>query len=52
MRQGPTVPRDSNLGLIEWMRDHLKRIDVASRLTYDRSGKKAGLFAASGDGRH
>ncbi|MEN3290892.1 MAG: acetylornithine deacetylase [Burkholderiales bacterium] len=47
----PTVSRDSNLGLIEWVRDHLQRIGVASRLTYDRSGQKANLFATLGEGR-
>jgi acetylornithine deacetylase len=47
----PTVSRDSNLGLIEWTRDYLKRIGVTSRLTYDHSGKKANLFATLGEGR-
>jgi acetylornithine deacetylase len=40
-----TTSRDSNLGLIEWVRDWLKRFGVESRLTYDESGKKANLFA-------
>jgi acetylornithine deacetylase len=47
----PTVSRDSNLGLIEWTRDHLKRLGVAPRLTYDASSKKANLFATLGEGR-
>jgi acetylornithine deacetylase len=47
----PTVSRDSNLGLIEWTRDHLTRIGVTSRLTYDRSGKKANLFATLGESK-
>lgn len=41
----PTVSRDSNLGLIEWTRDHLARLGVKSRLTYDAAGGKANLFA-------
>jgi acetylornithine deacetylase len=45
----PTVSRDSNLGLIEWVRDHLTRLGARTRLTYDASGKKANLFATLGD---
>jgi acetylornithine deacetylase len=40
-----TTSRESNLGLIETVRDYLSRTGVASTLTYDRSGKKANLFA-------
>jgi acetylornithine deacetylase len=40
-----TTSRDSNLGLIEWVRDWLKGQGVASRLTYDPGGTKANLFA-------
>jgi acetylornithine deacetylase len=40
-----TTSRDSNLGLIEWVRDWLKGQGVDSRLTYDPSGTKANLFA-------
>ena len=40
-----TTSRDSNLGLIEWVRDWLKGQGVESRLTYDPSGAKANLFA-------
>jgi acetylornithine deacetylase len=40
-----TTSRDSNLGLIEWVRDWLKSFGVESRLTYDESGTKANLFA-------
>ena len=47
----PTVSRDSNLGLIEWVRDYLARLGVTSRLTYDASKKKANLFATLGEGR-
>src|SRR3990172_709771 len=40
-----TTSRGSNLGLIEWARDYLKDIGIASRLTYDAAGNKANLFA-------
>lgn len=46
----PTVSRDSNLGLIEWVRDELARQGVASRLTYDAQRRKANLFATLGEG--
>ncbi len=46
----PTVSRDSNLGLIEWVRDHLAAMGVKSRLTYDATEKKANLFATLGGG--
>ncbi len=44
-----TVSRDSNLGLIEWVRDHLKGLGATTRLTYDAAGKKANLFATLGE---
>jgi acetylornithine deacetylase len=44
-----TVSRDSNLGLIEWVRDYLTRQGATTRLTHDASGKKANLFATLGD---
>src|SRR5579863_3256032 len=44
-----TVSRDSNLGLIEWVRDYLQGFGATTRLTYDASGKKANLFATLGD---
>src|SRR5580692_6909700 len=44
----PTVSRDSNLGLIEMVRDELLRQGVKSRLTYDDAKKKANLFASIG----
>lgn len=47
----PTVSRDSNLGLIEWVRDYLAGRGVKSRLTYDATGKKANLFATLGEGK-
>jgi acetylornithine deacetylase len=40
-----TTSRESNLGLIEWVRDWLKRRGIESRLTYDATGAKANLFA-------
>jgi acetylornithine deacetylase len=44
-----TVSRDSNLGLIEWVRDYLEGLGATTRLTHDASGKKANLFATLGD---
>ncbi len=45
-----TTSRESNLGLIEWVRDRLKGYGVTTRLTYDATGKKANLFATIGGG--
>ena len=45
-----TTSRDSNLGLIEWARDHLEKLGAKTRLTYDASGAKANLFATLGEG--
>ena len=44
-----TVSRDSNLGLIEWVRDYLHSQGAKTRLTHDATGKKANLFATLGD---
>src|SRR5271156_3214054 len=44
-----TVSRDSNLGLIEWVRDYLRGVGAATRLTHDATGKKANLFATLGE---
>src|SRR6266403_2197234 len=44
-----TVSRDSNLGLIEWVRDYLQSFGAVTRLTHDATGKKANLFATLGD---
>jgi acetylornithine deacetylase len=44
-----TVSRDSNLGLIEWVRDYLHSHGATTRLTHDATGKKANLFATLGD---
>jgi acetylornithine deacetylase len=46
-----TVSRDSNLGLIEWVRDYLTKLGATTRLTYDPSAKKANLFATLGDSK-
>ncbi len=45
-----TTSRESNLGLIEWARDHLERLGAQTRLTYDAKGIKANLFATLGEG--
>ncbi len=45
-----TVSRDSNLGLIEWVRDYLHGHGAKTRLTHDATGKKANLFATLGEG--
>jgi acetylornithine deacetylase len=46
-----TVSRDSNLGLIEFVRDYLHRYGAITRLTHDATGKKANLFATLGDSK-
>jgi acetylornithine deacetylase len=46
-----TVSRDSNLGLIEWVRDYLHGFGATTRLTHDSTGKKANLFATLGDSK-
>jgi acetylornithine deacetylase len=46
-----TVSRDSNLGLIEWVRDYLRASGALTRLTHDATGKKANLFATLGDSK-
>ncbi len=45
-----TVSHQSNLGLIESIRDYLKSLGVPSRLTYDADKRKANLFATLGAG--
>ena len=40
-----TVSRNSNLGLIETVRDHFRSVGVDSVLTHHASGAKANLFA-------
>ena len=46
-----TVSRESNLGLIHFIRDELARHGVASTLTFDDEKKKANLFATIGEGK-
>ena len=46
-----TVSRDSNLGLIEWVREYLLKLGATTRLTHDAGGKKANLFATLGDSK-
>ena len=46
-----SVSRESNLGVIELIRDELARHGVASRLTYDDERKKANVFATLGAGK-
>ena len=45
----PTVSCDSNLGLIEFARDHLARLGVKPQLVYDRRERKASLFCTLAD---
>jgi acetylornithine deacetylase len=44
----PTVSRDSNLQLIDYVREYLRPFDADVRLTYDDGGLKANLFATLG----
>ncbi len=44
----PTVSRDSNLALIEFVRGYLKPYDADIRLTHDDEKRKANLFATLG----
>src|SRR5689334_6434002 len=43
-----TTSRDSNLALIEWVKDYLAEHGVASELVYDEAKRKANLFATIG----
>jgi len=40
-----TTSRDSNLGLIHWVRDYLGGYGIVSQLTFDDDRRKANLFA-------
>jgi acetylornithine deacetylase len=44
----PTVSRDSNLALIEYVRDFLSSCGVRAKLYGDQSGRKANLYAVVG----
>lgn len=43
-----TVSRDSNLELIDYVRERLRPLDADVRLTFDRDRRKANLFATLG----
>lgn len=47
----PTVSRDSNLPLVDWVRDYLDGFGVRSQLVADTEGTKANLFASIGPER-
>lgn len=44
----PTVSRDSNLELIDYVRELLRPLDADVRMTFDRDRRKANLFATLG----
>ena len=44
-----TTSRESNLGLIEFVRDYLEALGISTRLSYDAHSNKANLFATIGD---
>ncbi len=44
----PTVSRESNLALIDFVREYLKPLDADIRLTFDDDKRKANLFATLG----
>ncbi|MEL6585333.1 MAG: acetylornithine deacetylase [Pseudomonadota bacterium] len=44
----PTVSRDSNLDLIDWVEDYLHGFGVSARRVYDATGTKAALYANVG----
>lgn len=46
-----TVSHHSNLALIHFIRDHLARLGVTSRLTFNADKTKANLFATLGEGK-
>lgn len=46
----PTVSQDSNLALIEFVRDYLARWNIPVRLTFNDARTKANLFASIGSG--
>src|SRR2546430_2456596 len=43
-----TTSRDSNLDLIHYVQDYLKRLGIEADLVFDETGKKANLFATIG----
>lgn len=43
-----TVSRNSNLGMIEWIRDHRRPLGIRSAIIADQAAGKANLFATIG----
>ena len=46
-----TTSRESNLALIDWVRQYLHAYGIDSRLTFDDARRKANLFATVGPKR-
>ncbi|MBC7165494.1 MAG: acetylornithine deacetylase [Roseovarius sp.] len=44
----PTVSRDSNLPLVDWVEDYLREHGITAHRHYDETGEKAALFAHVG----
>ncbi|WP_297774335.1 acetylornithine deacetylase [uncultured Roseovarius sp.] len=44
----PTVSRDSNLPLVDWVEDYLRENGITAHRLYDETGEKAALFAHVG----
>ena len=44
----PTVSRDSNLALVDWVEAYLAGFGIAARRVYDPTGRKAALYANVG----
>jgi acetylornithine deacetylase len=44
----PTVSRDSNLPLVDWVQDYLDSHGIVAHRHYDETGEKAALFAHAG----
>jgi acetylornithine deacetylase len=44
----PTVSRESNLDLVDWVEDYLAGYGVRARRVYDATGRKAALYANVG----
>jgi acetylornithine deacetylase len=44
----PTVSRESNLDLVDWVEEYLAGFGVRAHRVYDATGRKASLFASAG----
>ncbi|MCU0853905.1 MAG: acetylornithine deacetylase [Rhodobacteraceae bacterium] len=44
----PTVSRESNLELVDWVEEYLAGFGVKAHRVYDETGRKASLFASAG----